>query len=116
VYVGWQEVIDNQNNTDKNRWWQANVIARYGFTKKVSLSSRIEYFDDPQSVQIVPITNVNGFKTYSAGVCLNVKVMENALFRLESRHFFAPDNVFLDKNQIPTDKSNLGIASMTIWF
>ena len=28
-------------------WWQANFIARYSFTEKISLSGRWEYFSDP---------------------------------------------------------------------
>lgn len=120
VYVGVQERKDTlQNRLENDIWFNANVIGRYRFTEKLSLSGRIEYFDDPKSVQISPVTAANGvqgFTTYSAGLCLNIQAAENALIRFEGRTFWADKNVYLDAKQAPTNQSNLLIAGFTVWF
>ena len=97
-------------------WWQGNVMAAYQFTKAISLAGRIEYYNDLNSVQVVPITSVKGFDAFSAGLCLNVKIGDNALFRLEGRSFFSERKMFIGKNDQETTSSNLLITNLTVWF
>lgn len=116
VYAGLQKLRDSTGKQSESYWWQANFIARYKINPKVSLSGRVEYFKDPGSVQIVPITKVKGFNSYSSGLCLNVKITKNALFRLEDRLYFSGRNIFINPKRSPTHLSNLLITNLTIWF
>ncbi|MFN5168454.1 MAG: outer membrane beta-barrel protein [Cyclobacteriaceae bacterium] len=112
TYVGWQQM----NTGATRQWWQANVIGRYTINSTVSISGRVEYFHDPQLVFIAPITGVSGFRTYSSGLCLNVKIAENAMFRFEGRQFYSGEAVYFDADDQPAHHSALVIANLTAWF
>ncbi len=112
AYIGVQDVA----NAPSKLWESVSLIGRYHFTEKISLSGRVEYFNDPGSVQQIPITGVNGFSTGSSGLCLNVKIDNSALFRIEGRQFFAPDRIYQDANLSPVQSNTLLAASLTAWF
>lgn len=112
AYAGWQQM--SAENT--RQWWQANIIGRYTINSTVSISGRVEYFHDPQLVFIAPITGVSGFRTYSSGLCLNVKITENAMFRFEGRQFYSSDAVYFDADDHLAHHSALLIANLTAWF
>jgi hypothetical protein len=115
-YVGAQETRLPNGTMENQIWYNANLIGKYNFISKVSLSGRLEYFDDPKSVQISPINPVNGFSSSSASLCLNYAIEENALFRLESRSFFSNKDVYKNAKGNPTKNSQMIIGSITIWF
>ncbi len=96
-------------------WWNANFIARYNLTDKLSVTGRVERFNDAKSVQIVPITGVRGFKTNSASIGLNFKPADNLLLRIEGRTFLSDDKVFV-RNGSPVNNSNTITSNITIWF
>ncbi len=110
AYVGLQD-----RSSGKATWWQANVQGKYSITSKVSMSGRVEYFDDPKSVQIVPITGVTGFNAASASLGMNVKVIDKALIRIEGRTFHSAKNVYM-KEGAPSKTSNLVTTNITFWF
>jgi hypothetical protein len=110
-YVGMQEQAEAKDAV----WWQANLIARYNLTEKLSVTGRIEHFNDPDEVQIVPITGVNGFRSNGASLGLNYKLAENILLRLEGRTLFSDKDVYM-KNEAPTNSSNTLTSNVTIWF
>jgi Putative beta-barrel porin-2, OmpL-like. bbp2 len=112
AYLGIQDVA----HAPARLWQSVSLIGRYHFTEKISLSGRIEYFNDPESVQQAPITGLEGFRSASSGLCLNVKIDNNALFRVEGRQFFSPDNVYVDEKLNPVQSSTLLAASLTAWF
>ncbi len=116
AYIGLQNRKDSLGNSSQATWWQANVNAKYKFDKNVSLAGRIEYFDDPRQVQITPITNVYGFNSYSTSLCLNVKITNNAMFRVEGRNYFSNKQVYIDANKNPSTTSDLLITNITVWF
>ncbi|MCE2790649.1 MAG: porin [Saprospiraceae bacterium] len=98
-------------------WWQANVIGRYKLSQKTSISGRIEYFHDRNSVQIVNLINQGaGFRTAGAGICLNQSLFDNALFRLEGRQLFSLDNPFTSANGKETGSSLWLLGNLTVWF
>jgi hypothetical protein len=115
LYVGNQKRHNSANQLSNNYWWQANFIARYRFSEQVSLSGRIEYFSDPNSVQISPLNSLGGFSSYSGGLCLNLQVHLLALFRIEGRHFFSDKQVYEVNNKAASQMTWL-IAGMTIQF
>lgn len=117
AYAGLQRQVDSLNKAVSNRyWWQANAVAQYAFNKNTSLAGRVEWFNDMQSVLIMPITAQKGFASGSAGLCLNRRITKHALFRLENRFYFSDTAVYLDTHQRPTPYSNLLISNLTVWF
>lgn len=116
AYIGMQDKKDSLGIKSQAIWWQANLIAAYQFTKAISLAGRMEYYNDLKSVQVVPITSVKGFDAFSAGLCLNVKIGDNALFRLEGRSFYSDRKMFIGKNKQESNSSNLLITNLTVWF
>lgn len=115
-YIGAQEAKIARGATETQLWYNANLIGRYHVTPAVSLTGRIEYFDDPKSVQISPINPVNGFTTSSASLGVNYAIEDNILLRLESRSFFSSKQVYQNPEGNPTGNSQLLISSMTVWF
>ena len=111
VYYGLQKRDELNNAT----WWQANLIGQYSILKNTSVTTRIEYFEDPESVQITPITNVEGFSCYSASVGLNFRLAENFMIRTEYRSFYSTQEVF-ERNGSAVKNSNLLTSNVTIWF
>jgi len=110
-YIGLQQ----RNNMEDAIWWQANIIGRYNITEKLSVTGRLEYFDDRDRVQITPITRASNFSSYSSSLGLNLKVAENILFRVEGRTFFSNKEVY-EKEGSAVTKSNLLTTNMTLWF
>jgi hypothetical protein len=115
IYGGVQNSIVPGGSFQSFKWWNANLIGRFTFNKKVSLSGRVEYFSDPQSAMIVPVTPVYGFNTYSSGLCLNLHLASNAIVRFEGRSFFSSKDVFQDSGKA-SSSSNMLISNLTIWF
>lgn len=110
VYYGLQE-----NSIENHTWWQWNLIGRYNLTDRTSVTFRVEYFKDPNSVQITPITPVSGFSSYSSSLGLNFKLAENILVRFEGRTFYSKQNVYL-RESTPVNNSNLFTSNITLWF
>jgi hypothetical protein len=96
-------------------WWQINLMARYHFTSRLSLSGRVEYFDDPSEVVVASTNPFAGFSTYTTGGCFNVKVTDNALFRLEVRHYFAKERIYEHADGSANYNTVLS-GSLTAWF
>jgi len=112
IYVGKQKMADE---TSRN-WWQANVIGRYNFTDRWSLSGRFEYFTDPDLVLMSPVTSSNSFSAFSSGLCVNYKVYDNALLRMEMKQLFSQHEMFLNSVNQETNGNLLGVVSLTAWF
>ncbi len=116
AYIGAQQRLIFGNRSS-HFWGQANIIGRYSFTKKISLSGRLEYFHDEDAVQIANINNpLAGFKTMSGGLCLNVKLFNNAMFRVEGRQFYSLNDAFKNPDGSSTNLSTWAIGNLTIWF
>lgn len=116
AYIGVQqrEILSQKSS---HIWWQANLIGRYKFTDKISLSGRLEYFNDEDAVQIANINNpLAGFRTMSGGLCFNLNLFNNAMFRLEGRQFYALGDAFKNANGNPSKFSTWAIGNLTVWF
>ena len=111
-YIGAQERATASSAT----WWQANVIAKYAFSKKFSLSARVEHFRDPSSIIVSSITSMPGFRTTGYGLCGNIQLHKSAVFRLEARQFISQEDQYIDKSANPSRQSTLLIANLTAWF
>ena len=119
LYVG----AEHQHYRPRSSWgfWaQANIIARYSFGPRHSLSGRLEYFFDPDAT-IVYLPE-NSFRRFefsvgSAGLCWNIRLSENALFRIEGRQMISPDKKILSsRGGRPTAFNTWLICGATISF
>jgi len=116
AYIGMQERRMTELHISRPVWWQANFIARWNFHKTVSLSGRVEYFSDPHRVMINPLNAMPGFSAWSAGLCMNVKIRRNAMFRLEGRHFVSDRNVYAGAGAKPQASSTWVVSNLCVWF
>jgi hypothetical protein len=118
AYYGWQNRYLTPALKDREtvNWGQVNVQLRQKFQKIHSISTRIEYFYDPASVQITPVSKPEGFTAGSFTLGYNVEVGKNALFRVESRQFFSSDAVFRGKDNGFAKSVNEVTANLTFWF
>jgi hypothetical protein len=113
AYAGVQEYAEGWK-IRRATWWQANAILRLRFSERHSLSGRLEYFSDADAAVIEPLYENNGFRAGSAGLCWNVNLTENAMFRFEGRQLFSEQRLF------SSDESGRHalwlLSGMTIWF
>lgn len=116
TYWGIQERVIANGNVVSDSWGQLNFSMSYRFAKKWSIAGRVERFIDPKSVMIYPITPVNGFTTNSFSTCLNLSINSHILWRTECRLFSSAKNVYLDKQNVPSNQLFWGISSITIQF
>ncbi len=114
-YIGNQKRKDNGDKVSDNAWWQVNAAARYFVNQRHSLTIRGEYFSDPKSVMIIPITPVAGFQCGSISVGYNVAITPVVLFRIEGRYFQSPDDVFIHAN-LPTKHHKMLTGGLTAKF
>lgn len=111
IYFGQQEFV----NGPTANWWQGNFIARYSFDEKFSLSGRLEILKDKNNVLL--ITPVNSpYEVIGWGVCLNVAVSHNALFRLDARQLSSDYSIFETSDNKYIKNSFSTLASLTAWF
>jgi hypothetical protein len=115
AYIGWQERRNNSVST-YSPWWQINAAARYALTEKHSLSGRIEYFDDDESVFIAPITGVNGFNCSSLTAGYNLQVHQQAMFRVEARYFQSERDIFFNDRSEASNHAFVLMGGLTVRF
>lgn len=116
AYLGVQDTEDSVGIKKSAIWWQANVIVDFKLAEKSTISARMEYFNDEESVQIVPITGLKGFEVFSASIGFNYKIVSKAIFRLEARSFYSNRDMYVDTNGAFSQWSNLLITSLAVWF
>jgi hypothetical protein len=114
-YAGAQQIKEANNTNSYAYWWQANFIAKVKLSEATSVAGRVEYFNDEKNVQITPITGAGSFTTGSAGLCFNMKISKNALFRIEQKHFFSENTVYIKRSKA-SNSDNLLIGNLTVWF
>jgi hypothetical protein len=114
-YIGWQKRYE-EGDLITRRWWNANVCARYTFLPRNFLSARIEHFDDPSQILVTPVTKVSGFRLSGASLGYNLAVTDDVLFRLESRYFGSPQEIYALRNQANTNKDLWLTAGITARF
>ncbi len=115
AYYGIQQEKQTRRQVDYP-WWQANFIVRYHFNKKHSLSGRVEYFNDPRQVIIPAQTGLTKeSKLGGGGLCWNIRLNENTLFRFENRVLTAKQNLFYYDGKL-SKLFNWSVVNLTVWF
>lgn len=115
IYGGFQNNLDERFNK-KVFWWQYNFIARYSFSDKASLSGSLEYFSDPNAIQITSETIQSEIQVFSKGICFNFNPESNLTLRLEARYFKAREAIFKDLAQQPTSDKFWLVSNVTFSF
>lgn len=110
-YIGAQQ----RSGLSDGVWWQINIIGQYNLKDNLSITGRVEYFDDPDQIQITPITGTAGFSTYSSSLGANLKIDDHMLIRAEYRTFFSSQHVYQRAGQ-DVNNSNLLTGNITLWF
>ena len=105
-----------KGSSDYNVWYSPVLIARYTPNEKLAFSARAEYYSDQGEV-IISTGTPNGFQTFGYSANMDVRIMENVLWRLEARTFNSQrDNIFLDRNQIAVRNNYFVGTSLSIAF
>lgn len=115
IYGGIQDYSGQKALTEKV-WWQMNFMTKFRYNQKSSVAARIEYFSDPNGIQIMPVTGQRSFSSFSTGPCLNYNPTENSMLRLEGRYFLSRNSVFTDANGKEAKSAWWFIAGTTLWF
>lgn len=110
VYAGHQE------STGKDViWWQANLIARYALNPTISITGRIEYFNDKEGAVVNTLKAARGFKTSGTSLGINITPDNNLLVRTEVRYLFSDTEVY-QRDGMPSRESVAITTSACIWF
>ncbi len=105
-----------KGSSDFNVWYSPVLIARYTPTEKLALAARAEYYSDEGGV-IISTGTPNGFQTFGYSLNMDVRVMENVLWRLEARTFNSQkDFIFIDSNQNKTRSNSFVGTSLSVSF
>ncbi len=105
-----------KGSSNYNVWYSPVVIARYQATEKLTFATRAEYYSDKGEV-IISTGTPNGFQTFGYSLNMDVRVLENVLWRLEARAFNSQkDPIFLDSKQTPVDINYFAGTSFSISF
>ncbi len=110
-YIGVQKRTDLAEGV----WWQVNMIGRYNLLDDLSITGRLEYFNDPDQIVVTSITNSPAFSTFSGSFGANLRIADHMLIRAEYRTFFSSQPVYQRAGE-DVKNSNLLAGSVTLWF
>ena len=112
--IGAQQMA--KESKDYHKWYSPVLIVRFTPIEKIAVAARAEYYSDKGEV-IISTGTPNGFQTFGYSLNIDVQVMENVIWRVEGRTFNSgSNNVFLDRNQVPTPNNYFTGTSLSIAF
>jgi hypothetical protein len=91
-------------------WWGANVMGRAPLAHQISLSARLELFQDPSQVIVNSVTN-QPFRAYGASVGIDVSLGGGFLVRGEVKRVFAVHDIFEERS---TDERNETMSVVSV--
>lgn len=98
-----------------NIWYTPVFIAKYQPKEKLSLTARLEYYNDENSV-IVPTVKPLEFKTFGYSFNADYHILPNLVWRTELRNLRSKDKIFLDKDSKPIKNNFIAITAIAITF
>ncbi|SEL10308.1 porin [Parapedobacter koreensis] len=105
-----------KGSSDYHTWYSPVLIARYAPTGSLAFAARAEYYMDKSQV-IIATDTPNGFQTFGYSLNMDVKVLDNVLWRLEGRSFNSrEDRVFTDSDGLPIKTNFFLGTSLSISF
>lgn len=111
--IGSQQSAKGSNKYDT--WFSPVLILQYKPTDKIQLAARGEYYSDEKEV-IISTETPNGFKTYGFSANFDYLVTDNVMFRIEARNLSSKDEIFTNKDNLPTDTNTFVTTSLAISF
>lgn len=106
----------SKGSRNYNTWYSPVLIARYTPNQKWAFAGRAEYYADANGV-IINTGTPNGFQTFGYSANMDVRVVENVLFRIEARTFSSRlDNIFFDANRVAVKNNYFLGTSLSIAF
>ncbi len=111
--IGSQQSAKNSNKYDT--WFSPVLILQYKPVDKIQLAVRGEYYSDEKGV-IIATETPNGFKTYGFSANFDYLVTDNVMFRIEARNLSSKDEIFTNKDNLPTDTNTFVTTSLAISF
>ena len=103
-----------KGSSHMNTWYSPILIARYALTDKVALAGRLEHYNDKHGV-IISTGTANGFQTTGYSLNLDVKPMDNVLFRIEGKYYDSKDAIFIKDDELKTGNVSVS-TSLSFWF
>ena len=110
--IGAQQKAKNSSNY--NTWYSPVLILKYAPAEKISFSARGEYYSDANGV-IINTATINGFQTYGYSLNLDYQIMNNVVWRIESRGFTSKDKIFILNNK-PSTQNHFLTTALAISF
>jgi len=111
-YIGAQQKTYKSNAY--NTWYSPVLIVKYAPTEKISIAARGEYYSDPTGI-IISTGTRNGFQTYGYSLNLDYQIINNVVWRIESRGFTSKDKIFTS-NDNPSSQNFFLATSLAISF
>jgi hypothetical protein len=103
----------NDFNSDfDGEWFSVVGYANYAFTESLSLAYRMEYFDAKDALNL---GTLNGSSVFANTASLNYKVGKLTIIP-ELRYDAASEDIFADKNALPTGGTFFGLLATTYSF
>lgn len=99
-----------KGSSNYNTWYSPNAILSYQLIDKLSLTGRVEYFQDKNGVIIQP-----NFKTWGFSGNVDYSMASNVLFRLETRLLNSNDKIFT-RNTYPVNQNFAITGAIAIAF
>jgi hypothetical protein len=77
-------------------WWGASMMGRAPLVRNVSLSARVELFQDPGRI-VAKSESENPFRAYAASLGVDVSLARKVMLRAEIKRVVALHDIFIDR-------------------
>jgi len=100
---------------DRNFWYSPVLIGRFAASDRLTIAARVEYYSDEHGV-IIGTGTENGFQTLGVSANLDIKIHNNAVWRIEGKIFDSKDEIFVDTDGRATKSNAVLTTALAIWF
>ncbi|WP_156171690.1 porin [Methylophilus sp. TWE2] len=111
--IGAEQRLDDRGRY--NVWYTPNVIVRYRYSDRLSVSARAEYYRDKQGV-IISTRTPDGFNMQGYSVNMDYKLYPSILLRAELKQFISKERFFDTDDNDLSRRSLLATTALAITF
>lgn len=104
-----------QNNKGVDGWFNCTFTARRVLNEKQAFALRGEYYNDRHQANI-NTGSPNGFQVFGASANYDLKLEENALWRVELRGFKSEDSIYPAGTGHTNKYNGVFTTSLSLWF
>lgn len=116
LYGGLQKSLAPDGSEAKAYWWAANLMGSYRYAEQQTASMRLEYFSDPDNVQLLPAAAPLAARVGSLSVGWTLQPLPQVQLRLESRSLLASKEIFAKGDGSSTRFKQWAVAAMAVRF